>query len=206
MLLRHDNADLRLTERGRAVGLVDDARWEIFTARRDWVAAEERRLFAVRVTPTAAVQSWLAERGQPPMAKPASLGDILKRNGLTYEDTLEIESLATSARDAEDGGIPPSGAAPDAVESLTVAVKYSGYIERERQEADRQRALEDRRIPAGMDYGALRGLSNEGRGKLIEVQPATVGQASRIPGLTPADVSILLVSLEAGRREAGPAA
>jgi tRNA uridine 5-carboxymethylaminomethyl modification enzyme len=99
-----------------------------------------------------------------------------------------------------------SGHLPTSIESLTVAIKYSGYIEREEQEAARQRALEDRKIPAEMDYAALRGLSNEGRGKLAEVRPVTVGQASRIPGLTPADVSILLVSLEAGRRReaAGP--
>lgn len=196
MLLRHDNADLRLTERGRAVGLVDDARWDAFSARRGWLEREERRLFSTRVTPTATVQRWLSERGEPPMAKPATLADLLKRNGLAYEDVLQLESLSTTQA---AHGEPPT---LDAVESLTVAVKYSGYIERERNEADRQRAMEDRRIPRDLDYTALRGLSNEGRGKLIEVRPVTVGQASRIPGLTPADVSILLVSLEAGRRAA----
>jgi tRNA uridine 5-carboxymethylaminomethyl modification enzyme len=84
------------------------------------------------------------------------------------------------------------------VEALTVGIKYAGYIERERMEAARQRAMEERAIPAGLDYAALRGLSNEGRGKLMEVRPLTVGQAARIPGLTPADISILLVSLSAG--------
>jgi tRNA uridine 5-carboxymethylaminomethyl modification enzyme len=201
MLLRHDNADLRLTERGRAIGLVDDARWEIFSSRRRWLADEERRLYAVRVTPTAAVQGWLAARGEPPMAKPSTLADMLKRNGLGYEDVLEIESL-TMPSGADGAQRRDMDAGADAISALTVGIKYAGYIERERHEASRQRAMEDRAIPPDIDYAGLRGLSNEGRGKLLEVRPLTVGQASRIPGLTPADISIVLVSLTAGKAPA----
>jgi tRNA uridine 5-carboxymethylaminomethyl modification enzyme len=93
-------------------------------------------------------------------------------------------------------------AGADAISALTVGIKYAGYIERERHEASRQRAMEDRAIPPDIDYAGLRGLSNEGRGKLLEVRPLTVGQASRIPGLTPADISIVLVSLTAGKAPA----
>jgi tRNA uridine 5-carboxymethylaminomethyl modification enzyme len=201
MLLRHDNADLRLTERGRAIGLVDVARWETFTARRRGLADEERRLYDVRVTPSAAVQGWLAARGEPPMAKPSTLGDLLKRNGLAYEDVLEIESLTAPSGVGGAQRRDPAADA-DAISALTVGIKYAGYIERERHEAARQCAMEDRVIPLDVDYTGLRGLSNEGRGKLIEVRPLTVGQASRIPGLTPADISILLVSLAAANKPA----
>jgi tRNA uridine 5-carboxymethylaminomethyl modification enzyme len=198
MLLRHDNADLRLTERGRAIGLVDDARWERFSARRRWIADEERRLYATPVTPTAAVQGWLAARDQPLLTKPTTLAALLMRNGLTYEEVLEAERLLAHAP-AGGRSTASRTATPEDISALSVGIKYSGYIDRERREADRQGAMENRAIPPDVDYATIRGLSNEGRGKLIEVLPLTVGQAARIPGLTPADISILLVSLESLR-------
>lgn len=195
MLLRHDNADRRLTERGRSVGLVDDTRWERFQEKRRWIESEERRLATITVTPSAAVQAWLAERGHAPMAKPTPLASLLQRNGMGWEDVCSLQPPPRSA---------PS---PQAVESLSVAVKYAGYIEREEAEAARQRSMEDRAIPDDTDYQTIRGLSNEGRQKLMDIRPLNIGQASRIPGLTPADISILLVFLEArSRRVAASAA
>jgi tRNA uridine 5-carboxymethylaminomethyl modification enzyme len=187
MLLRHDNADLRLTERGREVGLVDDARWEVFTRRRDWVEAETQRLTTTVARPTAAVQRWMADRGQPPLAKPVALADILNREGIEF---LDLSSLpdGNPAPDPEHGRRYPAD-----VETVTIAVRYAGYIEREKAEAERQRVMEDVVIPEDIDYTAIRGLSNEGRELLNRVRPRSVGQARRIPGLTPADVSILLV-------------
>ena len=196
MLLRHDNADLRLTSRAREVGLVDDTRWRLYEERRNWIAAEERRLFCTVVTPTTAVLAWLGEHDQPPAAQPTTLGDLLKRNKMTYADINELGEMISKPA--------PAGADLEAkstdVETLSVAIKYSGYIERERQEAARQKGMEDRAIPPDTDYASLRGLSNEGIHTLSAVCPLTVGQASRIPGLTPADISVLLVGLEARSR------
>ncbi|HEY3413603.1 MAG TPA: tRNA uridine-5-carboxymethylaminomethyl(34) synthesis enzyme MnmG [Armatimonadota bacterium] len=201
MLLRHDNADLRLTAIGREVGLVDDTRWGLFEARRDWIAGEERHLFSTVVTPTAAVLAWLAERGQPPMAQPTTLGDLLKRNGLSYHDICDLERVVPgNARE-----LPAFRPQSSDVETLSVSIKYSGYIERERLEASRQKGMEDRAIPPDIDYTAIRGLSNEGIHNLGAVRPLTVGQASRIPGLTPADISVLLVVLDARGRAAAQA-
>jgi tRNA uridine 5-carboxymethylaminomethyl modification enzyme len=200
MLLRHDNADRRLTARGRAIGLVDGGRWEKFTEKRRWIEREERRLFSITINPSAPVQAWLAARDHAPMAKPLPLGDLLKRNGMRYEEVLELATETLGDAGNGNGHGAPSA---DAVESLVVGIRYAGYIAREEMEAGRQRAMEERQIPAGVDYEGIRGLSNEGRGKLKDVRPLTVGQASRIPGLTPADISILLVYLEArARREA----
>jgi tRNA uridine 5-carboxymethylaminomethyl modification enzyme len=193
MLLRHDNADLRLAERGREIGLVGGAFWKRFEAKRRWVEAETRRLRRIVITPTPAVQTWLASRGQPPLAKPGALADLLRRVDMSLADVYDLEATLGGGPAA----LPPSR---DAVESLETAVKYAGYIEREEQEAARQRTMETRQVPADTDYGAIRGLSNEGRELLERVRPLTVGQASRIPGLTPADVSILLVWLDAAAR------
>ncbi|HEY3267274.1 MAG TPA: tRNA uridine-5-carboxymethylaminomethyl(34) synthesis enzyme MnmG [Armatimonadota bacterium] len=190
MLLRHDNADLRLTARGRSIGLVDDARWERFGTRSAWIRREQDRLHSTRVTPTARVLDWLSERQQAPIGKPVSLATILQRKGLFYEEVAALSGPLAP---------PAASPAPADVESLTVAVKYAGYIEREKLEAARQGAMEDRPLGIGVDYAAIRGLSNEGRQKLTAGMPLTIGQAARIPGVTPADVSILLVWLEAGR-------
>lgn len=200
MLLRHDNADRRLTARGREIGLVDDARWERFSEKRRWIEAEERRLYAVTINPTASAQAWLAARGHAPMGKPLPLAGLLQRNDMGYEDVLAMAAaVAPSSPAAADGG------EPGAVESLVIGVKYGGYIAREEMEAERQRTMEERAIPAELDYDGIRGLSNEGRQKLKAVRPLTVGQAGRIPGLTPADISILLVYMEAASRREGAA-
>ena len=187
MLLRHDNADLRLTERGREVGLVDDARWEAFTRRRDWVEAETQRLTTAVVRPTAAVQQWLEKRNQPPLSKPVALADILNREGIAYDDLSSLPD-GNASPDPEHGARYPAD-----LEAVTIAVRYAGYIGREKAEAERQRVMEDVVIPEDIDFQAIRGLSNEGRELLNRVRPRSVGQARRIPGLTPADVSILLV-------------
>jgi tRNA uridine 5-carboxymethylaminomethyl modification enzyme len=203
MLLRNDNADLRLTAHGRQVGLVDDARWARFEDHRRWLEAEETRLFQVAVTPTTRVLEWLAKHEQPSMAQPTSLGHLLKRHKLTYQDIIELEGElpgSSEGLDPEPGTRNPELPGISDVETLSVAIKYAGYIERERLEAARQKTMDERPIPLKLDFTAMRGLSNEGAQKLTEVRPLTVGQASRIPGLTPADISVLLVALEAGRR------
>jgi len=191
--LREDNADLRLSPQGRELGLVDDRRYEFFQRKRDAVAAEIARMSALIVHPGDVDDALLAKLGQP-LAREAPAFELLRRPELTYED---LQSVA-----AADGAAP--AAAWRAHEALAeqvkmqvdVQAKYSGYLKRQSQEIDRQQRHEETRLPADIDYAMVGGLSNEARQCLRAVRPQTLGQAARIPGLTPAAVSLLLVYLK----------
>ena len=183
LLLREDNADLRLTEKGRELGLVDDERWDAFNAKREGMAKEEQRLKSTWVqpkTPQAEAVNALIEK---PLTHEYSLLDLLKRPELSYA-TL-ADAVALDER-------------PDAavIEQMEILAKYAGYIDRQNDEIAKLRAAETTRLPDDFDYGQVKGLSNEVKQKLGEIRPETLGQAGRIPGVTPAAISLLMIYLK----------
>ncbi|HMW30478.1 MAG TPA: tRNA uridine-5-carboxymethylaminomethyl(34) synthesis enzyme MnmG [Plasticicumulans sp.] len=182
--LREDNADLRLTETGRRLGLVGDARWAAFEARREAIERETQRLRECWVRP-AALDPTLAEAVLGgPLARETRALDLLRRPELDHAAVLRLAGLPESDLDA------------DVIEQVEIQAGYAGYIERAQADIARARRQEDAAIPAGFDYAGVRGLSSEVREKLARVRPDTVGQAGRIPGVTPAAVSLLLVHLK----------
>ncbi len=194
LLLREDNADLRLTPLGRELGLVDDERWDLFTRKRAGVAAERRRLETTRVRP-AAVADWAARVLGGPLARELTLLELLRRPEVGYDHLDEL--VRALGLDAGPDFAQLDDRLPREVRTqLEVIAKYSGYIERQHEEIERQRRHEQTRLPDELDYTAVHGLSNEVRQKLAAARPSTLGQAARIPGITPAAISILLIWLK----------
>jgi len=184
--LREDNADMRLTEIGRRLGVVDVARWEIFERKREVVARELERLKATWVNPKLlAAESMLQLFGQP-LDRDYTLEELLRRPSVRYRDLM---ALANSE---------PGVAEDQAAEQIEIQTKYHGYIERQREEVERQEHFETLRLPADLDYRSVRGLSIEVQQKLNKHKPETLGQAARISGITPAAISLLLVHLKRG--------
>jgi tRNA uridine 5-carboxymethylaminomethyl modification enzyme len=186
--LREDNADLRLTEMGRALGVVDDTRWDSFSRHRDAVAAELERVKSSWVNPKVVGQAD-AERvlGQA-LERDSALVELLRRPGVSYAKLMTLPGA----------GVP---VADDRVaEQVEIATKYSGYIERQHGEIARGASQEAQRLPADLDYCTVRGLSTEVQQKLNSHRPETIGQAARISGITPAAISLLLVHLKRGFR------
>ena len=191
--LREDNADLRLTEVGRELGCVDDARWEAFNRKRDAVAREVERLRTTWVNPRLLSDDEAQRVLGKGIEREYTLADLLKRPNVTYAQLLTLRDCDGGAL----GGPAVEGAADPAVaEQVEVSSKYAGYIERQHDEVSRHASHETTRIPAALDYAQVRGLSNEIRQRLQEVRPETVGQAARVYGVTPAAVSLLLVHLK----------
>ena len=182
LVLREDNADLRLTEQGRALGLVDDARWAAFNAKREAIEQETQRLRSTWVQPASEQGKAYSAQYGTPLTHEYSLLDLLRRPEVDYPALVALT-----------GG---SDVPADAAEQVEIQAKYAGYIERQQEEIDRLRQHEQTRLPEDLDYASLNGLSNEIRGKLADVRPQTLGQASRIPGVTPAAVSLLLIHLK----------
>ncbi|MEP7329479.1 MAG: tRNA uridine-5-carboxymethylaminomethyl(34) synthesis enzyme MnmG [Betaproteobacteria bacterium] len=182
--LREDNADLRLTEHGRRLGVVDDARWAAFTRKRDAVAVELDRLHNTRITPSMVPATESARVFGQGLGREYVLADLLRRPGVTY---ATLHSLAASGAAVIDEMV---------AEQVEVTIKYAGYIDRQHDEIARHLAQETLRIPANLDYGDVRGLSTEARQKLTSGKPETIGQAARISGMTPAAISLLLVHLK----------
>ncbi len=191
LLLREDNADARLTPVGRDKGLVDTARWDAFTARREAVAAEQARLAGLVIKPADLGDDHGQALLGSPLAQARSAADLLKRPGVTHGALAGVPAIGPAACQ----GLPPE-AATAVGEQVEIQAKYAGYIARQRDEIDRAAAHEATRLPVDMDYASVTGLSNELRAKLGEVRPSTIGQASRIPGMTPAAISLLLVHLK----------
>jgi tRNA uridine 5-carboxymethylaminomethyl modification enzyme len=190
--LREDNADARLTPVGRELGLVDDARWTAFARKRDAVEAERARLQAIWATPGGALARELEAATGVALSRECTALDLMKRPELGYAALAALPSLQPAVDD------------PAVAEQVEIGVKYSGYLERQADEIARQRRHEETAIPADFDYAGLPGLSAELQGKLARVRPETIGQAQRIPGMTPAAISLLLVRLakRGGRRVA----
>ncbi|WP_337052971.1 tRNA uridine-5-carboxymethylaminomethyl(34) synthesis enzyme MnmG [Pseudoxanthomonas sp. USHLN014] len=188
--LREDNADARLTPIGRALGLVDDARWSRFEAKREAVERETQRLRALWATPANALGRQLEAALGVAVSRESSALDLIKRPELDYARLMRVEGIGPGVDDAQ------------VAEQVEIAVKYAGYLDRQRVEIERQQRNEGTPIPEAFDYAGVRGLSAEVQGKLERVRPQTVGQAQRIPGMTPAAISLLLVHLERARRGA----
>lgn len=194
LLLREDNADLRLTPLGRELGLVDDERWDFFTRKRAAVAAEQRRLETTRVRP-AAVADWAERVLGAPLARELTLLELLRRPEVGYDHLDElVRALGLDA--GPDFGQLDDRLPREVRTQLEVIAKYSGYIERQHEEIERQRRHEQTRLPDELDYSTVHGLSNEVRQKLAAARPSTLGQAARIPGVTPAAISALLIWLK----------
>ena len=186
LLLREDNADLRLTEIGRELGLVDDMRWRAFSEKREAIERETQRLKATVLHPHMLSADETQRVFGDPLARDFKLYDLLRRPNVTY---TSLTSLAAVGSEISDVAV---------TEQVEIQCKYAGYIDRQAEEIERQRRNEETYIPAWLDYAQVRGLSNEVRQKLQNQQPATIGQASRIPGVTPAAISLLLVHLKKG--------
>ena len=180
LVLRQDNADRRLTPIGRRIGLVDDTRWERYTARQEAMAAERKRLEQTGVAPSEELNAILLARGTSPVTDGAKMVDLIRRPQLSYADLAPI--------DPDRPAIEPLVA-----EQLEVELKYEGYIRREQGQIDEMRRLECRLLPADAPYDHIHGLRKEAQEKLLKVRPRSIGQASRISGVSPADISVLIV-------------
>jgi tRNA uridine 5-carboxymethylaminomethyl modification enzyme len=193
--LREDNADLRLTPQGRDLGLVDDSRWEFFQRKRAIVGHEIERLERAVVHPHQVDAALLGKLGAP-LSREAHAFDLLRRPEISYDDLQGV--VPAPAADWHDD----ERMSEQVKLQVEVQAKYSGYLQRQSDEIERQHRYEELRLPADIDYSQVGGLSNEARERLGDVRPETLGQAARIPGLTPAAVSLLLVHLKRRDRAA----
>ena len=196
LLLREDNADLRLTPIGRELGLVDDERWRLFEAKRCLVDREVERLQSVRLRPDDISAQWCERILGGMLSRDVSAFELLRRPEVGHEALLEVAGADTAA--AVDDRLPAQVRV-----QVEARAKYAGYIERQHEEIDRQRLNEETLLPEDIDYTQVAGLSHEVRARLTEYRPATVGQASRVPGVTPAAVTLLLVHMKRRRLAAG---
>ena len=187
LLLRQDNADLRLTEKGRAIGLVDDKRYGIFTEKRTALERTVSELGKQNISPSAENNAKLEAMGTAPLRSGSSLLDLLRRKEVTYSKLQQAFDLPELA--------------PQVAEQAEIFAKYEGYITKQRQEVERFMKLENKRLPDDIDYRAIKELSSEAAEKLDKVRPANIGQASRISGVSPADISVLMIALELKRRK-----
>ncbi len=183
LLLREDNADLRLTPRGRELGLVDTHRWSLFSDKHAAIVNEQQRLQALLLRPDSGPGATLSARLEKPLAREQRAHDLLRRPDVRYADLMAVEGIGPGVADAR------------VAEQVEIQARYSGYLERQQAEISRQHRYQEQALPADFDYNAVRGLSNEVCEKLQAVRPQTIGQASRIPGITPAAVSLLLIHL-----------
>ena len=188
--LREDNADLRLTEIGRTLGLVDDARWDAFSRKRDAVAAEIQRLSETRVNPAVLDAHAREQLALQRVDRHPSLLDLLRRPDVEYDMLMALRNQQGECLAG------PGLADPVQAEQVGIQAKYAGYVDRQRDEIERQKAQAEQPIPDDFDYAAVAGLSTEVRQRLEAARPATIGQAGRISGITPAAVSLLLVHLK----------
>ena len=203
LLLREDNADVRLTPIGRELGLVEDERWQFFLAKQRLCSEELARLEALRLHPADVPPEWAARVLRGPLNREATAFDLLRRPEVSYDALLELTGppawLSESPASGSDERL--TGQVRTHIE---VQARYAGYIERAHQEIERARRNEETALPADLDYGRLAGLSHEVRQRLSEVRPATLGQAARVPGVTAAAISILLVHLKKRSHAASP--
>ncbi|MBS1968465.1 MAG: tRNA uridine-5-carboxymethylaminomethyl(34) synthesis enzyme MnmG, partial [Chloroflexi bacterium SZAS-1] len=191
LLLRHDNADMRLTPLAGELGLVPAARVAAVERKREQTEALLAQLRGQRVFPSAATNERLVAQGVAPLSSEMSAEELLRRPELRYAQLQPALDLPTVA--------------PDVAEQAEIQAKYGGYLAKQQREVERVRRMESRRLPPEFDYAGLRGLRNEARQVLARFRPATLGQASRLAGINPADIAVLLVALERQRRQPSPA-
>ena len=188
LVLRQDNADERLTPLGRELGLISDRRWEKFQRKQEQKQAELKRVQKTTLPPSQELNHILVSRGTSPLTTGAKLADLLKRPQITYEDLAPV-----------DKDRPPYSTA--IFEAVEIELKYEGYIKRQRADIEEARRLERKRLPQDVDYSAIQGLRLEAGEKLNKVKPENIGQAGRISGVSPADISVLLIWLASKERE-----
>jgi tRNA uridine 5-carboxymethylaminomethyl modification enzyme len=186
LLLRHDNADLRLTEIGHKVGLIKEERYQAFLAKRAAIEEEIRRLQSIIIKPTKEVQELVKSQGGSELKDGVRASDLLKRPEMTYE---HIHNLVPNEYALDQ----------EVTEQVEIQIKYEGYIEKSLQQVEKLLKMENKKIPVDIDYDAIQGLASEAKQKLNKVRPLSLAQASRISGVNPADISILLVYLEQGK-------
>jgi tRNA uridine 5-carboxymethylaminomethyl modification enzyme len=184
LLLREDNADLRLREKGHAIGLVDEGLYNNFLLKRALIIAEQMRISKTRLSFTDDEVTFLEDMKLTDIQKGTSLEQLLRRPELSYNDLLAFDAVSRETRS-------------DVREQVEIQVKYQGYIERQMEQITRARGLEHARLPEGLEYGGIKGLTTEVREKLEKYRPDTLGQASRIPGVTPAAISVISIALKA---------
>ena len=186
LLLRQDNADLRLMEQGYRLGLISETQYAVFQEKKVLGEKEKLRLKSVWVKPTPEINTLLKQRGTPELDQPASLEQLLKRPELSYRDIKAMNGHPDLPKSVE--------------QQVEIQCKYEGYIKRQVEQVGKFKRLEKRRIPENFNYDEVQGLSRELQSRLREVRPLSLGQASRIAGMTPAAISILAVWLEKKRR------
>ncbi|MEP4890683.1 MAG: tRNA uridine-5-carboxymethylaminomethyl(34) synthesis enzyme MnmG [Aliiglaciecola sp.] len=184
LLLREDNADVRLTAKGREVGLVDDVRWAAFNQKMEAIEQEKQRLKSTWIHPNHAATETLNPLLKNPVSREHSLEDLIRRPEMTYQKLMKIEGLGPALEN------------PQAAEQVEIQIKYAGYIERQKDEIAKSLRHENTLLPMDFDYSTISGLSNEVVAKLTETRPETIGKATRISGITPAAISLLLVHLK----------
>lgn len=189
--LREDNADMRLTEDGYKIGLVSEAQWRMFNEKREAVEREIQRLKTTWYTPQKLAEDEQIRVFGQKLSREANLHDLLRRPNLDYAALMTLE-----------GAMPSENLSAEVIEQVEIQVKYQGYIDRQNEEIDSRRDIETLKLPDGIDYGKVKGLSAEVQQKLNQHKPETVGQASRISGVTPAAVALLMVHLKRGFKDA----
>jgi len=187
LLLREDNADLRLSEIAHDMGLLSDNQWRLFSEKRESIEREKQRLKDIWVQPTSSAGKALEPVLQKPLSKECRALDLLKRPEMDYKKLTQIAEIGPAVSDAR------------VAEQVEIQTKYEGYLNRQKEEIEKARRYETKNIPEKIEYDQVKGLSNEVRQKLIDHRPATLGQAGRISGITPAAISLLLVHIKKSR-------
>ncbi|EIW2105072.1 tRNA uridine-5-carboxymethylaminomethyl(34) synthesis enzyme MnmG [Enterococcus faecalis] len=187
LILRHDNADLRLTEMGHEIGLVKEEQYAAYLVKKAAVEAEIARLGKHRIKPTKEVQAFLETKGAAGLKDGILARDFLKRPEISYQEVAQFIPAPEEALD------------PKVIEQVEIQIKYEGYIKKAMEKVEKLKRMEAKRIPENIDYQAINGLATEAKQKLQKIQPETIAQASRISGVNPADISILMVYIEQGK-------
>lgn len=199
LLLRQDNADLRLTDIGHEIGLIDDVRYAAFNEKRRQIESEIARMNEIKVGANKKIQEFLQSKGSSSLGTAASLAELIRRPELSYE---MIEPLDTGRQEAyhmlfgKTDVTDPIVLDPDIREQINIVIKYDGYISRQKQQVEHFLKMEKKHIPDDINYDDVANLRKEARQKLNTIRPASLGQASRISGVSPADVSVLMIYLE----------
>jgi tRNA uridine 5-carboxymethylaminomethyl modification enzyme len=188
LLLRQDNADLRLTDIGHEIGLIDDERYKDFCDKREKIDAEVERLHGIMIGANKKVQAFLEAHESTPLKTALSLADLIKRPELSYELVAELDT------DRQE-------MSADVIEQININLKYEGYIKRQSQQVEHFKKLENKKIPTDIDYDLVENIRKEARQKLSSVRPENIGHASRISGVSPADVSVLMIYIESLKRK-----
>lgn len=187
LILRHDNADMRLTEIGRQIGLVDDERYQAFQIRKNQFDNELKRLETIKLKPVADTNEKVSAMGFKPLTDAVTAKEFMRRPEVTYQDAVRFIGPAAEDLDSK------------VIELLEIEIKYEGYIKKALDQVAKMKRMEEKRIPQNMDWDALDSIATEARQKFKKINPETIGQASRISGVNPADISILMVYLEGKR-------